>query len=840
MTDKPDYDPNETAIITGFRFEHGVSYDIPVTRPDESIVTGDGTGTPGWDTVTADSVGNFTYSYQLNGLTGPYVVEVHPSPWAGPGSSGTPLATATFTDMTGEMVIDDLGSGFSMYNLWGQVWGAGYNGHYYWVQNATYSDEAYGIWRPSIPQTRYYAVVAYIPPNHAYTHSARYNVVHESGTFTAVVNQQPLTGFVYEYPPAGSKLGIFRLPAGTSSYVRLGDATGEPYLSTEIGFDAMLFYPTCVYRTEDELRNDTQPECRGTFVYDPGVGNYMSRAQLLANASYFLSKGWSMNFLWYAPETTKSISTADPVQWSACPWGAAPHPGSVCPSSGLNWGRVTSSVPYGFTNGLFAQNADIHAWTYGDAFIGRVCANFSQSKTTPVPRISGFKWEDLNGDGVWQKPNEPPLQDWEIILRDPNGIDHSTLTNPDGSYTFPIYYPPGTYTLRETLKPGWVNTKSPGPVSVNEGVGDKEHSGNNFGNRPWTPTPTDTPVPTPTDTPVATPTDTPIPTPTDTPVPTPTDTPVPTPTDTPVPTPTDTPIPTPTDTPVPTPTDTPVATPTDTPVPPTVTPTPTPAAVEMDKDVDPTTPGVDSLANLWLCQGTTCTLNGEGELVIAERLSNANDPDGLGAYEFQLKFDHKIFDIVIEDAGFLGSTGRTVDCTMTIITENDIRFGCLSSGPMPGPTGSGVLALIHVTPEADLKYRLTPGQENGLVRTLLDENCELTDVYGDPLADSQGNLLPGILSGGLVAVCTDATITVRILEADLNLDCGVDIIDDQMIAFRYGAGFGNALYEPWYDLEPALKDYDIDIKDIQKVFGRNGSTCQAPIPEQIPLPPPGP
>ena len=258
----------------------------------------------------------------------------------------------------------------------------------------------------------------------------------------------------------------------------------------------------------------------------------------------------------------------------------------------------------------------------------------------------------------------------------------------------------------------------------------------------------------------------------------------------------------------------------------------------MDKDVDPSTPGVDSLGNLWLCKGGTCTHNGAGELVIAELVFNANGPDGLGSYEFQLKYDHDIFDIVIEDAGFLGSTGRTVDCTMTIIGENDIRFGCVSSGPVPGPTGSGVLALIHVTPKADLRNRLTPGQENGLVRTLLDENCELTDVYGDPLADSQGNLLPGILSGGLVAACTDASITVRILEADLNLDCGVDIIDDQMIAFRYGAGFGNALYDPWYDLEPALKDFDIDIKDLQKVFGRNGSTCQEPIPDQSPSPPP--
>jgi hypothetical protein len=154
----------------------------------------------------------------------------------------------------------------------------------------------------------------------------------------------------------------------------------------------------------------------------------------------------------------------------------------------------------------------------------------------------------------------------------------------------------------------------------------------------------------------------------------------------------------------------------------------------MSKDVDPSTPEVESLANLWLCEGGTCVNNGEGELLIVERVFNANDPDGLGAYEFQIKFDHKIFDILVEDASFLGSTGRTVDCTMTIISENDIRFGCVSYGTGPGPTGSGVLANIYVTPEADLKNRLTPGQENGVVRTLLDENCELTDIFGDPRA----------------------------------------------------------------------------------------------------------
>jgi len=44
----------------------------------------------------------------------------------------------------------------------------------------------------------------------------------------------------------------------------------------------------------------------------------------------------------------------------------------------------------------------------------------------------------------------------------------------------------------------------------------------------------------------------------------------------------------------------------------------------------------------------------------------------------------------------------------------------------------------------------------------------------------------------------------------------------------------------WYDLEPNTTsgDGDIDIKDLQFVFGRNYSTCENPIPndQAIPLP----
>jgi uncharacterized repeat protein (TIGR01451 family) len=268
-----------------------------------------------------------------------------------------------------------------------------------------------------------------------------------------------------------------------------------------------------------------------------------------------------------------------------------------------------------------------------------------------------------------------------------------------------------------------------------------------------------------------------------------------------------------------------------------------PPTVRMEKDIDTDATSIDNDVNLFIQKDGS---GGFVPLTIYELVSNpGNDPDGVGAYEFQLKFDHKIFDIEIADTSWLSNGGtRTVDCSMTIITENDIRWGCVSQGPVPGQVNPGVAAIITVYPEPDMYLRLTPGQENGVFRMLLDENCELADVLGDPLRLANGDLAPGILPGGLVEVCSDMGITVRILEGDLNLDCVVNLLDEQAIAFRYGAVFGTLYYDPWYDLEPWNKDYDIDIKDLQKVWGRQGSACslngEGTIPPQLPVPVPDP
>jgi acyl CoA:acetate/3-ketoacid CoA transferase alpha subunit len=60
-TDKPMYSAFSTVHISGSGYSANQVLAVPVIRPDASIVKGDGTQTAGWDTVTANGSGSFTY-----------------------------------------------------------------------------------------------------------------------------------------------------------------------------------------------------------------------------------------------------------------------------------------------------------------------------------------------------------------------------------------------------------------------------------------------------------------------------------------------------------------------------------------------------------------------------------------------------------------------------------------------------------------------------------------------------------------------------------------------------------------------------------------------------------
>jgi len=58
---------------------------------------------------------------------------------------------------------------------------------------------------------------------------------------------------------------------------------------------------------------------------------------------------------------------------------------------------------------------------------------------------------------------------------------------------------------------------------------------------------------------------------------------------------------------------------------------------------------------------------------------------------------------------------------------------------------------------------------------------------------------------------------------DFDGDRWVDVRDEQLIAWRFNTWWQNPRYDPKYDVEPSYTgDLDIDIKDLQRVFGRDG------------------
>ncbi|MCQ5373808.1 MAG: hypothetical protein NO515_02110, partial [Candidatus Methanomethylicia archaeon] len=72
----------------------------------------------------------------------------------------------------------------------------------------------------------------------------------------------------------------------------------------------------------------------------------------------------------------------------------------------------------------------------------------------PGGTISGYKWEDRNGNGIWDS-GEPGLANWEIHISGP--VNMSTFTNSTGAYEF-RGLPMGTYVVSEVLKEGWTQT----------------------------------------------------------------------------------------------------------------------------------------------------------------------------------------------------------------------------------------------------------------------------------------------------------------------------------------------------------------------------------------------
>lgn len=225
--------------------------------------------------------------------------------------------------------------------------------------------------------------------------------------------------------------------------------------------------------TEQAMKDEPSAEARGTFVYDPGQHKSISRAAFVQAPlkGYYEGRGFDTNFLTWAGVDKLNLGAAP---WAGCT--AGPHSGP-CPTGSLHFNPVNLGVTSGEVTVLHA----------GSAFIATVCGNFSEGGGNgPMPRITGVKYDDLNGDGKRQT-GEPGLSGWTIRLRYEGKSVATTTTAGNGAYSFKLNanklpIGQGKYRVEEVLKPGWVASQTPGSIDVPLGARNTTYSGRDFGN----------------------------------------------------------------------------------------------------------------------------------------------------------------------------------------------------------------------------------------------------------------------------------------------------------------------------------------------------------------------
>jgi hypothetical protein len=221
-------------------------------------------------------------------------------------------------------------------------------------------------------------------------------------------------------------------------------------------------------------------------------------------------------------------------------------------------------------------------------------------------------------------------------------------------------------------------------------------------------------------------------------------------------------------------------------------------------------------ATIYFNPVSSTVMIGGAPKVLEETVAGVPFDPGLGSFELDVSFDPNTIAMNIEEGDFLKSTGRATSCSITAVMETNVRYGCTSSGDQPGAWGGGVLARFTIYPAPGLQLRPTIG--NG--RLVVIDNLR----SGTALYDVEQHFIP-------IGQILDAIIAVLALDGDLNQDCRVDIIDEQLISKSYGSFLGSLLYSFMYDVEPAPNgDWDVDIKDLQFVFGRDGNNCLTPQP----------
>ncbi len=125
---------------------------------------------------------------------------------------------------------------------------------------------------------------------------------------------------------------------------------------------------------------------------------------------------------------------------------------------------VCETIQSGWTQTFPTSGADCSAHGGGKGYAVTLSAgqlddnnDFGNTTFSPAPAIKrGVKWHDLDGNGV-REQNEPGLSGWEIHIFNASGFHQHAFTDQNGQYVF-NNLAAGSYTVCETIQPGWTQT----------------------------------------------------------------------------------------------------------------------------------------------------------------------------------------------------------------------------------------------------------------------------------------------------------------------------------------------------------------------------------------------
>lgn len=207
--------------------------------------------------------------------------------WAG-NSPTTPAGRRKFVTLGtygSEIIVDDTSDNTNGFTAscttspncsgWNRVTTAGYSSDMYWVNDNNATATYWAEWRPSLPQAANYRVLAYIPCTYAESWQAPYSISDGNNVTSVIVDQLTLCNQWIE-------LGVAFLPAGTSSYLRITNATQETPATRKVGVDAVKFVRVNIGGFETE--NYRKAVDRGGHSWDlsTSVSGYSGSGYMIA------------------------------------------------------------------------------------------------------------------------------------------------------------------------------------------------------------------------------------------------------------------------------------------------------------------------------------------------------------------------------------------------------------------------------------------------------------------------------------------------------------------------------------------------------------------------------